>query len=131
VVIHGGKSIFQCTVKPPPAAQDARARHAVLHMAIAIHAGARFRMHADGCIDGNAHAVHDFEQFFMRADARSPAREIVADAFKDFDFPADGAQQIAREQSAQRSADNQCLRHLEFHQSELSCESMPQPGTYW
>ncbi|MNC87965.1 hypothetical protein D3C83_37430 [compost metagenome] len=74
---------------------------------VALEADARMHPDADGLVHRQAQPAHHRAQLVVGADAGAATGEIVLDALEDGDVPADRAQPVGREQSADRAADDE------------------------
>ena len=76
-------------------------------MAAAIEADDRVDLDPHGLVEFDADAAKDVDELGMGADAGAAAGEVLGVALEHDDVPADAAQEMRRQQAAERAADHQ------------------------
>ena len=107
LILRKRQRVLERTIENRPRAQDAGYRVFAHDAPRRIEAAPGDRCDTDRFVDLDADAPHDCEHLIVGADAGAAAREIVTDALENLHRPPRRPQHVRREQSAQRTADDQ------------------------
>ena len=99
--------IAQRAVEPPPGAHRAHRLRLEIGLAVAIEENEGVELDPHGLVEIDADAAQDVDELRMRAQPGAAPGELVGVALEHHDIPAGAAQEMCREQPAERAADHQ------------------------
>ena len=111
--------IEQSAVEPRPAAERARRRLLDQDLAVAVEADRPRRLDAHRLVEIDAGALEDGDELRMRAEPDAAARQFLVIALEHGGVPAGRAQQMRRDQPAERAADDEGAARTHLFPSPL------------
>src|SRR2546429_621251 len=102
-IARGRQRIPQRAIEPAPGAHGARGLLLVVGAAGAVEADDGVDLDPHGFVEVDADAMQNVDELRMRADAGAAAGQILGVALEHDDVPADVAQQMRGQQSAERA----------------------------
>src|SRR5581483_6987520 len=107
-----------------PAAERARGRPFDDGVAVAVEADGLARRQSHRLVEVDAGALEDADELRMGAEADAAARQLILVALEHHGVPAGAAQQMRRDQPAERATDDQRAPHL-FPRAVTSVTTSP------